>query len=352
MKKILLFFLMLAPFFATANNHTDNEINPKYLEGAVPLVDGIVTFHETFTVENKSKAELYQTMLQWAGNRFKPHGELSSRIAYTNEEEGEIAVVAEEYIIFSSALLSIDRTRIYYNFIIDVDDNKCELTMQRIHYWYNENRDGGLKYRAEEWIVDKYALNKKKTKLASKSGKFRKATIDLKDNLFLSAQKAMNISADDKETVQNKTNESAAAQENPGTTIAKELNKITISELPNNLSTRAINGYVTITAGNNEEVEIKADNWGGIGKASLTDVVYLLIEESRIAASALMKQYNTYTVSFYPAKGQEAEIKIECKKLKAEEVSAEKLKTINPALDASKKYTLYTGSINTIWKLE
>ena len=163
MKKLLLFLLMFLPVFAMADKHTGKETNPKYLEGAVPLKDGIVSFINEFTVENKTKDELYQSMLQWAGNRFKPHGELSSRIAYTNKEKGEIAVVAEEYIIFSSALLSIDRTRIYYNFLINVDDNKCKLTMQRIRYWYNENRDGGLKYTAEDWITDKNALNKQKT---------------------------------------------------------------------------------------------------------------------------------------------------------------------------------------------
>ena len=225
MKKLLLFLLMFLPVFAMADKHTGKETNPKYLEGAVPLKDGIVSFINEFTVENKTKDELYQSMLQWAGNRFKPHGELSSRIAYTNKEKGEIAVVAEEYIIFSSALLSIDRTRIYYNFLINVDDNKCKLTMQRIRYWYNENRDGGLKYTAEDWITDKYALNKKKTKLASKSGKFRKATIDLKDNLFLSAKKTVNSDSNIEGTAQNDKNENAGTETENNITISKELDK-------------------------------------------------------------------------------------------------------------------------------
>ena len=38
--------------------------------------------------------------------------------------------------------------------------------MTRIRYWYDEARDGGEKYSAEEWIVDDMALNKSKTKLA------------------------------------------------------------------------------------------------------------------------------------------------------------------------------------------
>lgn len=56
------------------------------------------------------------------------------------------------------------------------------MTMTRIRYWYDENRDGGEKYTAEEWITDDMALNKKKTKLAPICGKFRRETIDLKDD--------------------------------------------------------------------------------------------------------------------------------------------------------------------------
>ena len=37
-----------------------------------------------------------------------------------------------------------------------------------------ENRDGGERYSAEEWITDDMALNKKKTKLAPICGKFRR----------------------------------------------------------------------------------------------------------------------------------------------------------------------------------
>ena len=39
-------------------------------------------------------------------------------------------------------------------------------------------------YYANEWITDRYGLNKKKTKLARVSGKFRRKTIDRKDYLF------------------------------------------------------------------------------------------------------------------------------------------------------------------------
>ena len=41
-----------------------------------------------------------------------------------------------------------------------------------------------VRYNAEEWITDKYAVNKKHTKLYPLSAKFRRKTIDRKDFIF------------------------------------------------------------------------------------------------------------------------------------------------------------------------
>ncbi len=42
----------------------------------------------------------------------------------------------------------------------------------------------GVPYKAEEWITDKEAVNKKGTKLYPRSGKFRRKTIDRVENIF------------------------------------------------------------------------------------------------------------------------------------------------------------------------
>ena len=128
-----------------------------------------------------TKDQLYETMLKWATERFKPEGKFNARVLYTNEDEGTIAAGGEEYLVFSSSALSLDRTRIYYQMFITCGNGKCDIEMTRIRYWYDEARDGGEKYSAEEWIVDDMALNKSKTKLAPICGKFRRETIDLKD---------------------------------------------------------------------------------------------------------------------------------------------------------------------------
>ena len=180
MKKLLFILLACLPLFGMAKDKKDNS-DPKYLAGAITMEDGKVTFNHEIKAPSLSKEQLYQQMLDWANNRFKSDGKLQSRVVYTNEEEGDIAASAEEYIVFSSSALSLDRTRIYYQYLINVADGVCRMTMTRIRYWYDENRDGGEKYTAEEWITDDMALNKKKTKLAPICGKFRRETIDLKD---------------------------------------------------------------------------------------------------------------------------------------------------------------------------
>ena len=65
--------------------------------------------------------------------------------------------------------------------------------MTRIVYIYDEERNPTT-YKAEEWINDKYGLNKKQTKLSRVSGKFRSKTIDRKDYLFEKLQEFMNTS--------------------------------------------------------------------------------------------------------------------------------------------------------------
>ena len=185
MKKFIALFLICLPLMAVAQ--TDN----KYLEGAVPVNNDKVEFSTELQVPAMTKQQIYDTMLDWANNKFQPKDKFNARVLYTNPQDGSIAVGGEEYMVFSSSALSLDRTRIYYLLSIVCDNGKCQIDMNRIRYWYNEARDGGEKYTAEEWITDEMALNKAKTKLAPVCGKFRKKTIDLKDELFAEMRSAL-----------------------------------------------------------------------------------------------------------------------------------------------------------------
>ena len=192
MKKILLILLACLPLFAIAkDNKEKNNSDPKYLAGALTYEDGKITFTREINAPGLSKDEIYQRMLDWANERFQPEDGMQSRVVYTNKEDGDIAASAEEWMVFSSTALSLDRTRVYYQLTAKAGDGQCLLTMSRIRYWYDEARDGGEKYTAEEWITDKYALNKAQTKLVRGLAKWRRKTVDFVDELALGATEAL-----------------------------------------------------------------------------------------------------------------------------------------------------------------
>ena len=55
--------------------------------------------------------------------------------------------------------------------------------------------NNGMIFKAEEWISDKEALNKDKTKLYPKSGKFRRKTVDRVEEIFDAAMDAFETPA-------------------------------------------------------------------------------------------------------------------------------------------------------------
>lgn len=337
MKKILFILLACLPLFAIAKEKKEkNNSDPKYLAGALTYEDGKITFSREINAPGLSKDEIFQRMLNWANERFQPEDGMQSRVVYTDKEDGDIAASAEEWMVFSSSALSLDRTRIYYQFTVKALDGQCQLTMNRIRYWYDEARDGGEKYTAEEWINDKMALNKKQTKLAPICGKFRRETIDLKDELFQDANSVLGQS----------TSVTPATPATP-VTPSGELRDITFTQLPANLNELAKEGRITLTA-NDEAIDIKADNWGGFGQMFNKNVSYLLIDQSRYAASTLMERSDTYSISFYYAGSTQPSVIIECRKSMTQKMSAEELKSLNQSIDPSKEYTLYIGEVTRI----
>lgn len=350
MKKLLFILLMCLPIAGMAKDKKDNT-DPKYLAGAVTTIDGKVAFTNEINAPGLSKTDIFNQMLEWAKGRFKPDGKLYSQVSYSNKEEGTIAASAEEYMVFSSTALSLDRTRIYYQLLITTEDGKCKMLMTRIRYWYDEARDGGQKYTAEEWINDDMALNKKKTKLAPICGKFRRETIDLKDELFQSASAALgqkflnNAPATAAQSVPIQTLQPAT----PVINASAELKEVSLEQLPANLNEIAAKGRITLTAANGEEIDIKAENWSGFGKMFNKNVSYLLIDQSRIAATALMEQSDTYKISFYTDNNTKASVVVECKKAMSQKMTADDLKSLNQNVDASKQYTMYIGEVTKTW---
>ena len=159
----------------------------KYLEGAVPTVDGKVVFDYELDLPGKSAQEIYDATYAAIEDLTKGENQFpESSIALVNKKEHIIAARFKEWLVFQSTFLSLDRTVFNYTLIAKCTDGKLNLTLSRISYAYEMNRgeDSGVEATAEKWITDQYGLNKAKTKLSKMSGKFRRKTIDRKDEVF------------------------------------------------------------------------------------------------------------------------------------------------------------------------
>ena len=176
-------FCLCLPAMLQAQDKDDS----KYLAGAVPEVDGKVVFTKEFSIPGMSQDEIYERLLGWMDARLKEN-ENTSRVVFSDKEKGQIVGIGDEWIVFSSTALSLDRTKILYQLTVTCQPEKSVLEVEKIRFNYREGKE---KYTAEEWIVDKYALNKAKTKLVRGLAKWRRKTVDFVDDLCLGAAEAL-----------------------------------------------------------------------------------------------------------------------------------------------------------------
>ena len=159
--------------------------DPKYLEGAVTTDEnGKVVFEAEMEAPGKSAEQLYELLFDYMSGLTQDKEAIESRIALVNKDEHIIANLMDEWLVFNSSFISLDRTECKYNLIANISDGKVKMTINHIYYTYEEGRQTGFKLPAEEVITDKVALTKKKNDLARIFGKFRKKTIDRKDQIF------------------------------------------------------------------------------------------------------------------------------------------------------------------------
>lgn len=211
MKKSIIALLMLAPMAAMAQNTWEvpsaqqteqvqkkalfekkkKTIDKKYLAGAVPVVDGKVTFTLDKDVAGKSADEIYGIVYSFLEKMTQQSNQVQniddkSRIALINKSEHTIVAKFKEWLVFKNTALALDRTVFSYTIIAKATEGHLNLTLSRISYQYEMDRTDteGMNVTAEEWITDEEALNKKKTGLNRMSAKFRIKTIDRKDNIF------------------------------------------------------------------------------------------------------------------------------------------------------------------------
>ena len=192
MKKSILFAVLMCLPLCLMAGKRDYMKDPKYLLGAVPEVNGIVTFQKNFSVTDKSEQQIYDIVAAYVKNslvgagihdKLRPY----TRIISEEKENGMVVARVEEYMTFNHVtFLNLDRTRFRYLLSATVKGQKVSLVLTQISYYYNEDREGnnGTYYKAEEWITDKLAVNKKGTRLYPRSGKFRRKTVDRVEAIF------------------------------------------------------------------------------------------------------------------------------------------------------------------------
>lgn len=198
MKKLFFTMLALLPLtlWAQDNSWELNEdedvktevkaktkVDPKYLKGAVPEVNGQVVFSKHIEAPGKTASQIYDIMLQYMERLTKTSNQIDSKIASSDAKKHEIIGAYQEWLVFKKSALSYDRTRFFYALRAQCNDGSADLELMRIRYLYEEER-APQRMSAEEWITDKESVNKKNTKLLPLSGKFRRKTIDRKDYLF------------------------------------------------------------------------------------------------------------------------------------------------------------------------
>lgn len=192
MRRMLIAMMACLPLMGMAQNSWETEntqgqqVNPdqKYLVGAVPVVDGKVQFTKEISAPGKSAAQIYDIILKYFTQLTKEDNQLEqSRIVGKDSINHNVAGSYQEWLVFKNKPLVLDRTRFMYTLTAQCEDGKATITMRRIYYYYDEERDPQT-YLAEEWITDEYGLKKNKQKLSRVSGKFRRKTIDRKDYLF------------------------------------------------------------------------------------------------------------------------------------------------------------------------
>lgn len=162
-------------------------VDPKYLAGAVPLVDGKVTFTLDKDIPGKSAQEIYDIVLATLEKMTKEENQFkNSQVAVVNKQDHIIGARFKEWLVFQNTFLSLDRTIFNYTVIATCTDGHLNATISRISYAYELDRgvNEGMETKAEDWITDEVGLNKKKDNLSKYSGKFRRKTIDRKDNIF------------------------------------------------------------------------------------------------------------------------------------------------------------------------
>lgn len=319
MKQLLLFFLIIPSLLMAQEDQ-------KYLAGAVPEESGKVVFAKEISIPSLSKDQVYDIMYIWAQKFFSEEGR---RLVYSDKDKGNIAAIGEEYLVFQSTALSLDRSMMDYRVTIECENSAAKIKMTGIRYEYNVSyqRDPE-KYTAEEWITDKYALNKKKDKLNRGNGKFRRKTVDFADDLFASAMAAFNIQpaavttpaialTPAQQVQQNVTatvpanQQIAKASTNNNVEVCQGLSAFEPDKIPSTLLEMLPESKMQVFPLDNEKMIERYATWKEMGKMFGKNIAFISISQDSEVYKAI-KDNDIYTITFSKKDDPETWFMIQC----------------------------------------
>lgn len=306
--------------------------NTNYLAGAVPEVDGKVVFSKTYSFPGVSQDAIYERIYPWLKDRMEGN-QNNSRVVYEEKEKGQLVATAEEFLVFNSTALSLDRATIHYQVTINCLPEKCTVAMERIRYVYQEDE----KYTAEEQITDKVALNKDQTKIYRGNKKFREKTVDMANELLDGARIAFGLPKDQVVPITEKASAPLVAEkqaenvpqvkqtpaETQDVAIEPEVvlqapaipsvssvenaqssaslqgyKQITPDKIPGNIIKMLSEDWMLITAGDDQQFNMMTASWGGLGRLYEKPTASCFINPTRYTHQ-LMEKNDTYTLTFY-----------------------------------------------------
>lgn len=344
MKDIIKFgFIALIGLLSSNYLNAQNQ-EEKYLVGAVPEIEGKVTFAKVIHLQGVSKEDIFENIVSWM-NQYVENKDATSRVVYQNLDEGIAVTLATDTIVFKSTALSLDRTFVNFQLEARVSDEQCDLAMTKISYKYQQDE----KYTAEEMISDGTALNKAKTKIYKGLQKWRIGTINFKDKLFdsattsLSNLKATNRAEQSLIPLQPSISKQKLepAKEYAAKTIQSNITEDSIYSILYNKKN------IYILQIDNNPIKYNITNYfSGIGNFLGEERVYLTIPMSEEFYD-MLEDSDNFNISIFKDGESTASIKLTCKKNIAQSIVPESIDNVTLRKELAKQpiHKLYINDI-------
>ncbi len=169
---------------STATTPIPQSADSAYLAGKVPMTaDGVVCFEHTFVSKTKDSQQVFNILKQKALQKAEETKALDISRILSESKDTLVATICEP-LYFKRKKWEADSTLLQYQYFVTKDSSSTTLRIWFISYCYEQERESGFNYKAEEWITDKYALSKDGLSLLKYPGKFRRKTIDYIGQLF------------------------------------------------------------------------------------------------------------------------------------------------------------------------